>query len=409
MKRLSSDNLQRKTKWFWLTLGSLLVVLSVVGTLAAIGYLKYRQIQASMAVPPPPEMPVAVTLAISRPITFRQSSVVVGSVLASQSIRLRTELTGVVTEVAMAPGQSVRKGELLIKMDTRTEQAELKSATAKKKLASADFQRAQRLSSANASTAQELDVAAAALTQSEAEIERLQILIDKKTLVAPFDARVGLFDLHVGQYLETGTEITTLEGIAEYLNIDFAMPSHVADSIKVGQTVRVKTSVQSTELTASIIAIDSQADPISRSVTARARLDHPPADLLPNDPIRVIVEYGDPISAQAIPATAVRRGPTGTLVFVAVPVEGQLRAQARSVLLAGAGDGFLAWIGQGLQTGEQIVADGSFKVSDGAMLVEVAKTPAGLNSTRAVDQESSLSPAVEPAQTMVLSPQEPVQ
>lgn len=358
-----------RRRWLQKAVGSLIVIGGVLGLLAGIAYAKTRQIQAAMAAPPPPEMPVAVTLATAEPTTFRQTSVVIGNLLAPQSITLQTELAGVVTSVKMAPGGKVDKDAVLIELDTRSEQALLKSAEASRKLADSALQRSQRLKLANANSASELDIAEAELTRAEAQIDELRVRIDKKTLRAPFDANVGLFDLHVGQYLVEGTEITTLEGIDDYLNVDFAMPSHVADAVAIGDQVMLHVGAAGVRLSATIVAVDAAANALSRSVTARARLENPPAILQPNDSVRVTVPYGPPIAARLIPATAIRRGPSGTLAFVVVEREGQLRVESRDVVVAGNQDPNVRVVA-GIDQGERVVADGSFKVFDGALVTD---------------------------------------
>lgn len=348
-------------------LGGIAIILGTVGVIAAIGFVKYRMITAAMEAPPPPENPAMVRLTEAHPVSFRRSTVVVGTVLAARSIRLRTELAGVVTEVSMNPGELVDPETVLVRLDTRLETAELKSAEASLKLASLEYQRAQELRESNSISSRELDVASANLTQRQAECERLKVVIDRKTIKAPFKARVGLFDLHVGQFLDAGAEITSLEGVADFLDIDFAIPAHVAESLAVGDIVKLGLDSESSE-EAKVIAIDARADAVSRSISARARYENPPPAVRPNDSVRVRVEYGEPVAAIAVPATAVRRGPSGTSVFVAEKIGGQLRAKSRNVLLAGSGDKSMAWIAHGLIAGESVVAEGSFKLFDGALL-----------------------------------------
>ena len=355
-------------------LGSIAVIGCVFGLLAGIAYVKDQQINAAMAVLPPPEMPVAVTFATAEEIKFRRSSVVVGNVLASESIALQNELTGLVTSVAMVPGGTVKLGDVLVQLDDRTEKAQSKSAQAARKLAESAVQRSRKLSLANANSASELDIAEAELTRAEAMLDELKVLIDRKQLRAPFDARVGLFDLHIGQYLVEGTQITMLEGIADYLNIDFEMPAHVADSITIGDEVELRIDELSDPLVAKIVAIDSAANAVSRSLKARARLANPPLELQPNDSVRVTIFYGEPIPARSVPATAVRRGPSGMVAFVAREVEGVVRAQARDVTVAG-GAGTLVNVIEGIDANERVVADGSFKVVDKAMLVDAMAAP----------------------------------
>lgn len=365
---------EQRRGWVGTLIGSIVVIAVVLAILAAIGYAKARQITAAMSAPPPPEMPVAVTLARAEPTSFRRSSVVVGTVLASESIVLQTELTGLVTDVLIRPGDTVRKGDVLVQLDDRTERAQLQSAEATRELAKSELARTQRLSRANAGSESDLDVAQAEVIRAGAAVDELKVLIDRKQLKAPFDAKVGLFDLHVGQYLVEGSRITTLEGIANFFHVDFSMPAHVADAVAIGDRVDVQVDEGSPVESAAIIAIDSAADPISRSVMARAVLRDPPPRLQPNDSVRVTVYYGNSMDASVIPATAVRRSPTGTVVYVADQVDGVMRAQSRDVVVAG-GSGAMTRIFSGVTDGELVVADGSFKVFDGTMVADVNAMP----------------------------------
>jgi membrane fusion protein (multidrug efflux system) len=351
--------------------GGILVIFTTFAGLAGIAYAKYLQIQDAMQAPPPPEMPAAVKVVKAEPVNFKRSSVVVGTILAARSIRLRTELAGIVTEVKMEPGQTVNKGEVLVQLDVRFEEAELKSARATLKLAMSELDRAKKMALSNAISVQELDAAEVNVTRSEAEVDRLSVLIDRKTIRAPFDARVGLFQLHNGQYLDAGSEITTLEGIANYVEVDFSVPQHIAESLSVNDRVRLNTGTQ-TIGEAKIVALDAKADAASRTLLARARIENPPPNLRPNDSVRVVVEYGEPISAIAVPTTAIRRGPAGTNVFMAVEKNGQLRAESRNIVLIGAGTGTHSWIAFGVNAGESVVAEGSFKLRDGMLLAPVS-------------------------------------
>ncbi len=357
-----------------LTLAGSAGLLIVVGlVIAAIGWAKMRQIHAAMSAPPPPEMPIAIELVQPKPTQFRSSTVVVGSVLAHRSVVVRNEETGIVTKVAMTPGGKVQAGDLLVQIDDRVEQAALKAATATLTQARTSLERAQKLQRANASTAQELDVALADAQRAEAEVDRLNVLIDRKRITAGFDAKVGLFDLHVGQYLDVGTDIATLEGVEDYLHVDFAVPGHVADRIEVGDTVKMRPNASSPVLSAQTIAMDSRADPQSRSLMVRAKLNSPPKTLLPGDSILVTVEYGPNIDAMLVPQTAIRRAPTGTTVFLAEehPSEDgsapSLRARSVSIVLAGS-EGTMSRIINGISLDDRVVANGSFKVFEGSLL-----------------------------------------
>lgn len=350
-----------------LVAGSVLVILLVVGALGAVVYAKYRQIQVAASTPPPPEMPVAVATAPALDQSYRRSSVVIGTVLASQSVMLRNELTGVVTNVAVTPGDVVHKGDVLVRFDTLLETAELKSAMATKQLADEALDRNERLKRSGAGSEQLLEEALANVARAEAEVERLRVVIDKKTLLAAFDARVGLFDLHPGQYLQAGSDIVELSGISDHLNIDFAMPQTVAAAVTVGDMVELIAASIPQTMQSKIIAIDASANLQSRSLKARARIESPPQNLHPGDSLKVKIPYGPSIPAVTVAATAIRRGPSGTSVYLAVQRDGQLRSESRLVKVLGS-EGAVAWVAEGLSAGDIVVTDGSFKVAEGTLL-----------------------------------------
>ncbi|MEM9645822.1 MAG: efflux RND transporter periplasmic adaptor subunit [Planctomycetota bacterium] len=360
-----------------LTLVGSVALLVIVGlVIAAVAWTKFEQFEVASSAPAPPEMPVSVQLSEPQRSSFRGTSVVVGSALAHRWVVVRTEQTGVVTAIPMKPGGTVKTGDLLVQIDDRVEKAQLKAATATLNQALALLQRSKKLQRANANSAEELDIAIANAQRAEAEVDRLDALIDRKRITAEFDARVGLFDLHVGQYLAEGTDVATLEGLADYLHVDFSVPAHVADQIAVGDRVGMSTNESSPLETAEIIAMDSRADPQSRSLKVRARLDHPPETLLPGDSVMVTVQYGPPMDAVLVPQTAVRRSPSGTTVFRAVETASEdgapptLRAKATQVTLAGS-DGTMSRIVGGLTPDDRVVTNGSFKVMDGSLLLPI--------------------------------------
>ncbi|MEL6107967.1 MAG: efflux RND transporter periplasmic adaptor subunit [Planctomycetota bacterium] len=350
-------------------LGSLGLIAVVVGILAGIAWVKTMQLQSAMSAPPPPEMPVSVRIERVGSGQFQRRTTVVGTVLAPQTVTLRNEEAGTITTVSMQPGGTVKKGELLAEMDTRAESALLVAAEATLRQAKATLVRSEVLKRRNASSGEELDAAIAAAARAAAEVQRLKVIIERKTLKAPFDARVGLFQLHAGQYLDVGTEIVGLEGIDSYLEVDFAVPAHVADRIQTGDEVEMRVDSLGESRSAAITAMDARADPQTRLMMIRARIDTPPPTLVPGDSVLVAIRYGTPAPVAIVPAAAVRRGPSGNIVYVASKDEqdGSLRANARVVKIGGS-DGTMTRVLAGLTEGEWIVADGSFKVFEGSLL-----------------------------------------
>jgi membrane fusion protein (multidrug efflux system) len=262
----------------------------------------------------------------------------------------------------------------LVQFDTSVEQAQLQSAQASKKIADSTFRRTREAAQVNASTQLELEQAEATVAQADAEVLRLKAVIRKKTLRAPFRARVGLFDIHPGQYLQEGTEIAMLQGIDSFVNVDFSMPQQVADELRPGDKISLRTN--SKIILAQITAIDSQADRLTRGVKARARVDNPPSSMQPNDSVRVQMEYGAPIEGVLIPSASLRRSPSGAFVFAVESKEsGELRAHQKEVF-AGRTVGDNVVVLAGITSGQRVVADGSFKLREGSLLMDSAATTA---------------------------------
>ncbi|MEM9825233.1 MAG: efflux RND transporter periplasmic adaptor subunit [Planctomycetota bacterium] len=375
-------------------LGSLMLIASVVAILFGIGLVKAKQIQYALAAPPPPEIPIAVRLVTAIESEYQASTNVVGTVLAPQMVRLRNEEPGTVTEVLMQPGGMVKQGDLLLRMDIRLEQANLAAAIATLDQSMAKLRRSEKLNRNNAISDDEVDQAVASAARARAEVQRIEVIMDRKTIKAPFDARVGLFQLHRGQYLDIGSDIVTLEGNDDHLLVDFAVPGHVARWLKIQDDVAMSIENGTALGTARIVAIDARADSQSRLTKMRARLEPPPPSLRPGDSVLVTAGYGDAKPVVKVPQTAIRRGPSGDTVFVAVsqtpaesqkpaesqtpvendpsaadpPADGTLRASLRVVQVGGSGKE-TSWILSGVRAGEQVVADGSFKVVDGALLM----------------------------------------
>ena len=152
------------------------------------------------------------------------SAVELGAVLGLRSVTLRNELLGTVRDVRLVPGQTVEPGAVLVALEVEVERAELAALEARAALAETTLARLERLSAENATSEATVDQARAARDVARAETARTRAIIERKTVRAPFRARVGLADLHPGQYLDTGAALTTLQAVTGAVYIDFAVP-----------------------------------------------------------------------------------------------------------------------------------------------------------------------------------------
>ena len=286
----------------------------------------------------------------------------IGTVLSPRSIMLSNEIAGTVATIGFQPGQVVEMGQVLVEFDTSVESAQLKSAEARKDIAKSAYERIREAAVTRAVTPSELDEATAQLEQAAAQVDELEAVINRKTLKAPFDGTIGLADTHEGQFLPSGFNIASLQGIEDYKFVDFMIPQSAAESVHEGDVVQLQ--VQSHSLAGEVIALDSQADRNSRNLMARAKVTSELEYLIPGDSVRVLIEYGPRITCAAVPAEALRSAPMQTYVYVIEPdKEGALRAYARQVVPGPTVGGLLS-ITSGLEVGSQVATVGSFKLRD---------------------------------------------
>lgn len=364
----------------WIASGTLLASLLAVG--ATLASWKVSSMSPPDGAAPAAEPAEAVSAAVAQAREHRERSSAIGTVLALRSVTLRNELAGTVKYVALQPGQIVAPGTVLVALDVAVEQADLQAQQAQLALARTALQRLERLREHNATTDVEVDCARAERDVTLAQIARTQAIIARKTMRVPFRARVGLADVHPGQYLNEGTPLTTLQSVDDAVHVDFALPQAVAAGLRAGDRVDVHAGAGAQVFAARVEAVDARVDVATRNSMVRARItlsgkQHgdaaPPA---PGSSVRVSVGVGAPSRVVAIPASALRKGPSGDHAFVLVPDANKaLRAQLRPVRVAAvAGDEVL--VSQGIEAGEQVATSGSFKLRDAALVAVSAPVAA---------------------------------
>ncbi|MBC7773501.1 MAG: efflux RND transporter periplasmic adaptor subunit [Pyrinomonadaceae bacterium] len=318
---------------------------------------------------PEPMEVVSVALATQR--EHRQTTTAIGTVRALRSITLRIEVPGTVREVMLTPGQVVAAGTLLVALDTSVEEAELKAQEAQAELSGTLLRRTESAHENNAVSEIEVDRARAERNIAEAQIARINAIIARKRIVAPFPAKLGMSDVHPGQYLDEGVELTTLQGVDDAAHVDFSVAQTAAAGLHEGDVVEVFAAGRgnSPPIKAPIISIDARIDPATRSAMVRAKIERGPDGApAPGASVRVRVPVGPPRNVVVVPVNALRKGPAGDHVFVIEPdKEGKPRAHIRPVQ-SGTMLGNEVVIHTGISAGEQVASSGSFKLREGALV-----------------------------------------
>ena len=349
--------------------GSSVLVAVVVASGAGLAAWKLASIEASEAeAANQPEPMEVVTLAVARQLEHRQTTTSIGTVVALRSISLRNEIPGTVRRVALVPGEIVEAGTVLVALDVSVEEAELKALQVQSELAETLLARTQKANENRAVSESELDRARSVRDVALAQIARLRAVIERKTMRAPFRARLGISDVHEGQYLEEGTLLTTLQGVDDDAYIDFTVAQRVAAGLHEGEAVEVFATGDADVTKAVIVAIDARVDPATRNATVRAKIRVASGGPSPGASVRVRVPVGASLEAVGVPLSALRKGPAGDHVFVLARDEsGAMRAQLRRIETGPVLENEVV-IEDGLHAGEEVAASGSFKLRDGALV-----------------------------------------
>jgi len=329
--------------------------------------------EAAAAAAKQPEPVERVAMAVAEARQHQATTTAIGTVLALRSITLKNEVSGTVARAQLKPGEIVEAGTVLVALDTSVEQAELRALDARARLSETMLERREQLLKHGATTQDEVDQVHAQRDVAQAESARLRALIAKKTIRAPFKARVGLSDVHVGQYLDVGAQLTTLQGVAEDVHVDFSVAQSVAAGISLGSSVEIRTT-QGRTFAAKVVAIDARVDPETRSTKLRALLAAGADGPAPGASVRVLVNVGGSSQAVSVPLSALRKGPDGDHVWVVSQDAGVQRVHERKVE-SGEMLGETVIVQSGLEPGEHIAASGSFKLREG-LRVEAAEPAA---------------------------------
>jgi len=360
----------------------LVVVLAIAGISAGLGVHKLSEIRtASLAAQATPEPSEAVASVRARLGQWSASTRIIGNVVALQKLDVRNEIAGTIAEVGFKSGDPVEKGALLVRFDTRQEEAALAAADADARLAKLTLERREGLRGSAAFNQQELDRAREESAAAQARSANLAVIVDKKRIKAPFRARVGITDWQPGAYLDVGTLIVTLQGIDPDAYVDFTLPQDEAAFVRPGMAVTLSgPAMPDGTATATIIAEDNSADGASRAVRFRAIARGLGETLRPGSFVDVTVAISPPREAVMVPLVALRRSPSGQHLFVLEEEDGKLRARKRAVEV-GPVEGSEIAIEKGAAAGELVASSGSFKLRDG-LLVRTDPPPAASADAR---------------------------
>jgi membrane fusion protein, multidrug efflux system len=351
----------------------LMLALTVL-VIAALGFVKFRQIQTAIAqgasFQPPPE---AVTTIVAEQEGWPSTLTAIGTIAAVQGVTVSADLPGTIDRIAFESGTPVHQGDVLVQLDTRQERAQLAAIEAQHDLARLTFDRMQGLLKERVISQSEYDRAMTDQKQTDAQVGEIRATIERKTIRAPFSGMLGIRRVNRGQYLAAGDAIVPLQALHP-IYVNFGVPQQDAAAVRVGRNVRVTANeLADAQVTGRVTALNSVVDEATRTVQVQATLPNPDGKLRPGMYVQTEVLLGASRSVIALPAPAISYAPYGDSVFVVTTLKdanGQSYRGVRQqfVKLGGARGDQIAVV-SGVNAGEEIVTSGVFKLRNGAAIV----------------------------------------
>ncbi len=328
--------------------------------LVAIGLI--MTMTATQAQAPGNPAPLEVVVADARMSEFVDRVEALGTTRANEAVDIASKVTGKIIEIGFDDGQRVKAGDILVRLDSSEEEADLAAAEALLEERNLAYRRSLQLERREFATTAQLDERRAALRQAEAEIKAIRARIEDRIIRAAFEGIVGLRNVSVGALVEPGDLITTLDDIS-VIKVDFTVPATYLASVVAGLPIITRTSAfDNRTFEGTISSVDSRVDPVTRSVIARAVVPNPDGALRPG--LLMTVELlKEPRTAIVVPEGALVPRGRENLVFVIDTAAGNL-VQARSVQVGARRPGEVE-IRDGLSAGEMVITHGTIRVRPG--------------------------------------------
>jgi membrane fusion protein (multidrug efflux system) len=324
----------------------------------------------------PPAVTISASIATAE--TWQSYLNTVGTLTAVNGTDISSEASGIVTAIQFESGQEVKKGDVLVLLDTSVEQAQLKNDQAAVKLAQMNYERYKTLLKKNVLAQSEFDTAAAKLEESQASQEATQAKIQQKTVTAPFNGRIGIRLINIGQYLSAGTAMVTLQSL-DPLYVQFNLPEQYLANLYIQQPIELAINNSSSNkkaISGAITAINSKVDQTTRNVLIQATIPNKDVQLYPGMFAQVKVLLRTNKNVITLPQTAISYSLHGDSVFIieadkndkekdGTPV---LHVKREYVKVGERRSGTVAVL-DGIKAGDKVVTSGQLKLQNGTHVV----------------------------------------
>lgn len=303
--------------------------------------------------------PVRVVAAWTAPLDT--TARLVGTMRAMDSVRITTEVSGVVEEINFEDEDFVEPGQMLVRLDDRRAAADVRAEEARVDRARLRLRRVEDAYERGGANISELEDARADLREAEALRDRAALIVENHVLRAPFAGRVSRRNVSLGALVNPGDSVTTLTSV-DPIEITFSVPeTHIA-KLRTGLRVAVETPAYAErEFEGTLRAVGSVVDVASRNAEVFATIPNPGGLLRPGMFGAVTLSLDTREDAIIVPESALLIDGTRVEVFV---VERGVASRVR--VRTGERRPGIIEIVEGLAAGDVVVTSGLQRLLDGA-------------------------------------------
>jgi len=328
----------------------------IFGSIAGYLFNRYSALAAADFTPPP----ITIAAATAQTGIWPSELEAVGTIRAARGVELSAETSGEVIEINVQSGEQVQAGQTLLTLNDSRERADRKRLEANLKLARQLFERDSSLIKKKSIPQSQYDRSLAELNSAIAQLAETDARLENKRVIAPFDGTIGIVRVKLGDYIKSGSPITSLQDLSD-LEMDFSVPDRYAPDLRPGLNITVRVAAfPDRTFHATVSALDTSVDAGTRNLMVRARLEESEG-LLPGMFARLVVDLDKPTRVVTVPETAVSYSLHGNTVYVLTQSKGQTTAGPRVVKTGATRDGQTA-ITDGLLSGEWVVTVGQNKL-----------------------------------------------
>ena len=224
--------------------------------------------------------PVPVKAHILKPQRLDNNVITTGTLLANESVELKSETAGKVVKILFKEGSRVNKGDLLLKINDEELQAQLLGAKSALNLAEDNMARAKKLLEKQGISQQDYDAAANDLNVKKANLDLVKAQLDKTEIKAPFEGIIGLKYVSEGSFINSSTVIASLQDI-DPVKIDFSIPEKYAGFVHIGDKIKFSVAGSGNSYSGTVFAIEPKIDETTRTLKIRAISPNTRGEILP--------------------------------------------------------------------------------------------------------------------------------